>query len=324
MSADPVLVLQLQRMGDLILTFPLLSRLKQRWPGHPVWVVAEPQFFRELMPLAPEVVFFPPQHCPTLARGRYAAAINLSGRPEASACLARLDADRKIGAAALSNGLHIFGYWQLYRAALTQNNHNNAFHWSDLYLLDLDPSARLVDVGHSLPKGAGTGRVGLILGASETAKRPDAVFWARLAARLAQAGVTPIFLGGPAEADLGEEVARLSGLAGANLCGRLSLREVAEIVQTLDLCVTPDTGPMHLADWLGVPVLNLSMGPVHALETGPASPGQWVLRANMSCVGCWQCRRPGLYCKQAFTPTAVAEVVMSLLRRPQAQPRIPL
>lgn len=51
MSADPVLVLQLQRMGDLILTFPLLSRLKQRWPGHPVWVVAEPQFFRELMPL---------------------------------------------------------------------------------------------------------------------------------------------------------------------------------------------------------------------------------------------------------------------------------
>ena len=34
---------------------------------------------------------------------------------------------------------------------------------------------------------------------------------------------------------------------------------------------------MHLADWLGVPVLNLSMGPVRAHETGPYSPGQLVL-----------------------------------------------
>lgn len=320
MSADPVLVLQLQRMGDLILTFPLLTRLKQRWPGHPVWVAAEPQFFRELMPLAPEVVFFPPQHCPALARGRYAAAVNLSARPEASACLAQLEAERKIGAAALPGGLHVFGYWQLYRTALTQNNHNNAFHWSDLYLLDLDPTPNLADVGHSLPKGAGTGRVGLILGASEAAKRPDAAFWARLAARLAKAGATPIFLGGPAEAGLGEEVARLSGLAGANLCGRLSLREVAEVLRSLDLCVTPDTGPMHLADWLGVPVLNLSMGPVHARETGPSAPGQWVLRADMSCVGCWQCRRPRLYCKQAFTPSAVAEVALALVSKPHALP----
>ena len=36
MSADPLLVLQLQRMGDLILTFPLLLALKKRWPGHPL------------------------------------------------------------------------------------------------------------------------------------------------------------------------------------------------------------------------------------------------------------------------------------------------
>lgn len=320
MSADPVLVLQLQRMGDLILTFPLLTRLRRRWPGHPIWVAAEPQFFRELMPLAPEAVFFPPQHCPTLARGRYAAAINLSARPEAISCLARLEADRKIGAAALSGGLHVFGYWQLYRTALTQNNHNNAFHWADLSLLDLDPSPRLADVGHSLPQGAGTGRIGLILGASEAAKRPEAAFWARLAVRLAKAGVTPIFLGGPAEAGLGEEVARLSGLRGANLCGRMSLRQVAEVLRTLDLCVTPDTGPMHLADWLGVPVLNLSMGPVHARETGPSSPGQWVLRAEMSCVGCWQCRRQRLYCRQAFSPSAVAAVALALVGRPGDAP----
>ena len=81
MAADPILVLQLHRMGDLILTFPLLIRLRQLWPHNPLWVVAEPAFFQQLMPLAPDAVFFPPSHCQELARQTYAAAINLSSSP---------------------------------------------------------------------------------------------------------------------------------------------------------------------------------------------------------------------------------------------------
>ncbi|MDR2745760.1 MAG: glycosyltransferase family 9 protein [Desulfovibrio sp.] len=322
MSADPLLILQLQRMGDLILAFPLIETLRRRMPGHPVWVAAEPQFFRELMPLSPQVVFFPPSHCKALARGRYALAVNLSSRPEAAQCLARLEAPAKLGPAALRDGLFIYGHWNLYRAALTQNNRHNAFHWADLYLMDVLERADLAAVGHSLPKGAGGRRVGLMLGASEAAKRPDADFWARLARRLVRAQANPVFLGGRAEISLGEEVARKSGLPGANLCGRLSLAELAQMLRTLALFITPDTGPMHLADWLGVPVLNLSMGPVHARETGPRSPGQWILRAALSCVGCWQCVRATPRCKQAFTPKAVAEVALGLLDNPQ-KPALP-
>ena len=92
---------------------------------------------------------------------------------------------------------------------------------------------------------------------------------------------------------------------------------MAAVLRGLDLCITPDTGPMHLADWLGVPVLTLSMGPVHARETGPTAPGQWVLRAAMSCVGCWQCRRSKLYCKQAFSPASVARAALAVLENPQ-------
>ena len=58
MSADPVLVLQMHRMGDLILTMPLLRLLLRHWAGHEVWVAAEPHFFQDIMPLAPNVVFF--------------------------------------------------------------------------------------------------------------------------------------------------------------------------------------------------------------------------------------------------------------------------
>ena len=312
MAADPILVLQLHRMGDLILTFPLLMRLRQLWPHNPLWVVAEPAFFEQLMPLAPDAVFFPSSHCEALAQRSYAAAINLSSSPVAAQTMAQLESPLKLGPEANGAGLHIQGFWQLYRAALTQNNHANAFHWADLHLLDLAPSPNLASVGHSRPAPAGTRRVGLVLGASEAAKRPDAGFWARLALRLAAADLTPIFLGGKGEMELGQEVAQRTGLAQANLCGKLTLREVASLMGTLDLCVTPDTGPMHLADFLGVPVLNLSMGPVHARETGPSAPGQWVLRAAMSCVGCWQCHRGRLYCKQAFLPAPVARVIMEI------------
>ena len=312
MAADPILVLQLHRMGDLILTFPLLVRLRQLWPHNPLWVVAEPAFFEQLMPLAPDAVFFPSSHCEALAQRSYAAAINLSSSPVAAQTMAQLQSPLKLGPVANGTDLHIQGFWQLYRAALTQNNHANAFHWADLHLLDLAPSPNRASVGRSRPAPAGTRRVGLVLGASEAAKRPDAGFWARLALRLAAADLTPVFLGGKGEMELGQEVAHRTGLAQANLCGKLTLREVASLMGTLDLCVTPDTGPMHLADFLGVPVLNLSMGPVHARETGPSAPGQWVLRAAMSCVGCWQCSRGRLYCKQAFLPAPVSKVIIEI------------
>jgi ADP-heptose:LPS heptosyltransferase len=317
MSVEPLLILQLQRMGDLILAFPLIEQIQRVKPGHPVWVAAEPQFFQELIPLSPRAIFFPSSHCEQLARGRYAAAINLSGRPEAARCMARLESPLKLGPVALDDGLYIGGYWHLYRAALTRNNRHNAFHWSDLYLLDCLPKADLKNVAHPRPQGKKEHRVGLMLGASETTKRPGADFWARLARRLAREGASPVFLGGKAESALGEAAAGKAGLPKANLCGRLSLSELAHVIQSLSLFITPDTGPMHLADWLGTPVLNLSMGPVHARETGPRSPGQWILRAALSCVGCWQCTRNKLLCKRSFSPKIVAGTAVALLDNPK-------
>lgn len=316
MSADPVLVLQLRRMGDLILTFPLLLALGRRYPGHPLWVAADPRFFQELMPLAPQAVFFPPEHLPALSRRTYAAAINLDSRADAAACMAALDAPLKLGPVTGDTGLHIGGYWQLYRAALTRNNRHNAFHWADLNRLDLLPPGPVWPAFAPRAPRPKEGRVGLVLGASEPAKRPDARFWARLVGRLARSDLTPVLLGGAAERELGEEVGRLARLPQANLCGRLALREVGAVMQGLDLCVTPDTGPLHLADWLGVPVLNLSMGNVHARETGPVSPGQFVLRAALSCVGCWSCHQTRLRCKGAFSPEGVARAVHAVLEKP--------
>lgn len=323
MSAKPILTLQMQRLGDLILSFPLLLDLKARHPQSELWVVAEPVFFQPLAPLSPSVVFFPPSHLPQLARQPYEIAINLSHRPEAALAMASLSADLLLGPVAHASGARMEGYWQLYRAALTRNNRHNAFHWADLNRLDL---AWPLSSQLPAPRRRNGRKVGLFIGASESSKKPDATFWSGLARRLIKAGFAPILLGGPEDAETGAEIARRSRLHGGNFCGKTAISQLASICGGLDLLISPDTGPMHLADWLETPVLNLSMGNVHAAETGPGRPDQWILRSSISCSGCWECSDASLRCKNAFTPVAVASIAEAILRghTPETPPGLQL
>lgn len=313
----PVLALQLRRMGDLILSFPLFMDLQRRFAGHPLRIVAQPAFFKPLIQFAPSAVYFPPQHLPTLVKDEYAAVVNLSGPGAAAEYLGKARALIKLGALQDEDSLRVNGFWHLYRESLTGNNRHNTMHWADLHRLDLT-GLPMPAIARHTPRGAGTGRVGLFVGASEMAKRPGGEFWADLATRLAARGLAPVLLGGPQDSALGMEIMRM-GAAAANLCGQTDIAQLSGIIRSLDLLITPDTGPMHLADWLGAPVLNLSMGPVHAAETGPLSPGQYILQANMSCAGCWSCRRPRLYCRAAFMAPAVLKIALAIIDGKKAE-----
>ena len=313
----PSLVLQMQRMGDLVLTFPLLARLRLAEPERPVWVVAEERFFKNLMPFAPDVVFFAPEAARNLAGRSYRRVINVSHRPDAARLCARLDAEEHFGMFQNAEHAKINGYWQLYRASLVNSNRHNRFHWSDLNMLDLVSPQDMRRMHPLRPKSAGQGRVGLFVGASEAEKRPAPAFWAELALALMQKNIKAVFLGGPEDSALAAEAAKRAGMPGLNLCGRFDLRAFAEFLRGLDLLVVPDTGPMHLAAWLGTPTLNLSLGPVHAWETGPAAPGHHVLRSNISCSGCWGCSRGDIICRRAFTPARAALLTQQLVRNPR-------
>jgi ADP-heptose:LPS heptosyltransferase len=313
----PTLVLQMQRMGDLILTFPLLALLRLAEPERPVWVVAEERFSKSLMPFAPDVVFFAPEAAPNLAGLAYRRVINLCHRPDAARLCAELEAGERFGMLRHPEHTAIEGYWQLYRASLVHNNRHNRFHWSDLNMLDVFTPQDMRRMCPIRPKAAGQGRVGLFVGASEAEKRPLPPFWAELALALARKDIKAVFLGGPEDRPAAAEAARLARMPRLNLCGRFDLPAFADFLRKLDLLIVPDTGPMHLAAWLGTPTLNLSLGPVHAWETGPAAPGHHVLRSGISCSGCWACAHADILCRRAFTPARVALLAQCLLRDPR-------
>lgn len=307
----PVLIIQLRRLGDLILTFPLLLALQKHYADSPAHIVAHPAFFKPLMQFAPKAVFFPPTALADLVWEDYEAVFNFGAGKEAAKFTGAVRADKKFGEILKDGQTHIEGFWQLYRAALTQNNHHNLFHWADLNRLDLTGPESWP--GHRLRPIPDTGRIGLFIGASEIAKRPKPPFWAALARRLLAVGLKPVLLGGSAETEAGALIAAKAGLEKANFSGKTSLAQLTHIISTLDLLITPDTGPMHLADWLGTRVLNLSMGNVNVNETGPLAPGQIILRPSMSCYGCWSCSRERLFCQQAFTPAAVCQTTRAIL-----------
>lgn len=315
MTNNPALILQMQRMGDIILSFPLFLWAARTAPDRPLWVVAEPQFYEELLHVSPRVTFLPWTAITELSAREYSVIVNLSHRAEAAELAGKLSAPLKFGPVRDAQGLRVGGRWQLYRASLTGNNRHNRFHWAELNALDCVDKGCFSATHFDEPRlPAEKQGVGLFLGASQEEKRPGPPFWAALARELERRGLNVVLLGGPGEVALGQEVRRLHGGRLLDACGTLSLREFMVVGQTLSLMITPDTGPMHLAAWSGLQTLNLSMGPVNPWETGPFQPGHHVLRANMSCLDCWQCRFDRPHCRDRFDPAQVAYLAWRLTR----------
>ena len=71
-----------------------------------------------------------------------------------------------------------------------------------------------------------------------------------------------------------------------NLCGTTDLPGLVAVVEGLDLLLTPDTGTMHLAAALGVPVLATFLSSAWCFETGPYGLGHQVLQSVTDCLPC--------------------------------------
>ena len=323
MTEKPILIIQMQRLGDLVLSYPLLGWLSRLYPENPLWVVGEEIFFSELMEISPQATYFTYDAAPALRQRPFRMVINLSHRPEAAALAGSLTAEERFGPYSdhTTGATFINGDWHLYRASLVHNNRYNLYHWADMHALDIIPPDRMRRTGWPAPREnepTSSAHIGLFLGASEQNKHPDAAFWVALARELLQGGHRPVLLGGKAESALGAEVAKALDAPALNLTGHFSVSALCRFLGNLDLFVTPDTGPMHLAVWTGTPVLNLSTGPVNAWETGPFSSGHYVLRAALPCVGCWHCTQPGALCKQAMHPGRTAFLIHELVSKQDA------
>ncbi len=308
------LIIQAQRLGDLVLAYPLFTWLKKQ-DNTEIFVLAEEKFYKELLPLSPQVTYIPTREMKYLKNFSYDTVINLSHRQDTAQLSATLEKNHFYGLEEKNSCQQIFGKWQLYRASLTHNNHYNRLHWADLNALDcIDPHV-MQTTKWPVPEGKQNGTIGLFVGASEEAKRPSIDFWAELALQLCKKGYNPLFISGPnaEEKKIAYAAAKQAKIPHGVIPGSLSIIELIQFLKSLQLFVCPDTGPMHIASFANVPTLNLSLGPVHPWETAPYPPHHYVIRSNISCSGCWGCTQKEQLCRRAFIPHRIANLVHSLL-----------
>lgn len=97
--------------------------------------------------------------------------------------------------------------------------------------------------------------------------------------------VTLIFFGEPASALQVKDIVHGIAPNVISLAGMTSLREFMAWLEILDLFVTNDSGPMHIAAALKTPLLAL-FGSTNAVATGPYKQGT-VIHKHVACSPCY-------------------------------------
>jgi ADP-heptose:LPS heptosyltransferase len=155
------------------------------------------------------------------------------------------------------------------------------------------------------PRGQG---IGVVLAARNPRRSLPAQVMATLAQTVLPASTKGrlVLLGGAGERRLAKELlAALKPEVSAdavNLVGKTDWNGLADTVSGLDLLLTPDTGTMHLAAHLGVPVLAFFLSSAWCFETGPYGEGHRVIQATTDCAPCLESRpcTNGMHCLLPF------------------------
>lgn len=86
-----------------------------------------------------------------------------------------------------------------------------------------------------------------------------------------------LVLGGPSDTDACAQLTAAIGDGVQNWCGRTSVVELGGLIRELDVLVTVDSGPMHIAAAVGTPTVAV-FGPTDPIKTGPYGARHRIVR----------------------------------------------
>ena len=174
-----------------------------------------------------------------------------------------------------------------------------------------------VFVGEEDRRGAKSRLAALAPGGPTVGINPSATFgpakqwpperFAELADRLCRDFNARILIfGGPGDGPLGEKIAGMMTCPCLDMTAKTALGEAMALIEACDLFVTNDSGLMHVAAGLQVPVVAI-FGSTNPVTTGPHSPRSRVVREPMACSPCLkpECPEGHLRCMAAIDVEAV-------------------
>lgn len=323
-----ILVIKLSSLGDLAHALPAVHALGERTGAAIDWVV-QPEYASlvRAVPGVERTIEFPRRNAVRagwkflreLRRERYDAVVDLQGLLK-SAIVSRLARGAvRYGPAWAREGSHIF-----YDVRPAKRSGSRAHAVAEL--LDVVDRVAERSVNESVPPaprfaGAATGgasgpRVAIAPFSRWETKNWPLDRFAELGRRLvAEMGCEIRIVGGAGDAEQGEALARLIGEAARSLCGKTDLPGMCSLLKSMDLLVTVDSGPMHWADAMGVPLVAI-FGSTDPGRTGPYHQlDHVVVRRDLECRPCHsrRCARNDMACLRTLEVESVFRAAMGVL-----------
>jgi heptosyltransferase-2 len=147
------------------------------------------------------------------------------------------------------------------------------------------------------------------------AKRWPPSYFAELARTLTRDGYAVWLIGSAKDATIGEDIVRLSGGVCRNLCGATTLEQAIDLLASVRLAITNDSGLMHIAAAVGAPLIALygSSTPHH---TPPMSPRAAIVKLDMPCSPCFErtCPLGHFNCMMQLKPEQVYAQAVQLVK----------
>lgn len=315
LNAKKILVMRYRFIGDTVLTVPFLRNLREAYPAAHIDLMLEPFSGKviEGCPYVDRVIPFEFRTIHTYSskaersafRGylhywrvireeKYDAAFVLKRSFSSAllACAARVP--RRIGFATEGRGI------LLTDPVTYRHDQHEVENFLDCLRvigapisskrLELWPSLEAEGKVHALLAQAGWKRddlkIIIHLAASLPAKQwPIERFAAVMRALQERYHARFIYTGALQDRVLYEELEGRGPFGGLNLCGVTDIRENISVYRAADLYFGVDSGPMHVAAAVGVPVVAL-FGPTNEIKWGPWGDGHIVLTKKLSCRSC--------------------------------------
>jgi ADP-heptose:LPS heptosyltransferase len=153
--------------------------------------------------------------------------------------------------------------------------------------------------------------VGFHIGASQSNKSWEADSFKTVISQLVEnPDYEVILFGGYKEIEVKDLFDDIKNPNFHNWIGKFELDHLISAISKVDLFVTNDTGPMHIAACTKRPIINLSLGPVSMWETAPYSENSLVVQANIDCHPCsfsYEC--PHWNCHKAIKPETILNLI---------------
>lgn len=307
-----ILIVQLARLGDIYMSWPLARALKRKYPDSEIQFLVREKFQAALSGLiendkthvlktkeiiesalqnSEEPTKFLEQQLEAIKNESYDLIVNLTFSPVSSYICYFLAASNS------GQNTKVLGYTRNVDSSFCLQDSISTFYYSQVgiekynrfHIIDIFASLCDLDLvqedfryplDFTLSSPIKENYITIQLGASQKNKTLTPFIWSRVIKKFLSfaVGYKIVLLGSKEEEELVQEIFSFNNHSDIiNLVGKTSLNELFPILKSSTLHIGGDSVFVHICNLTQTPCLNLSFESVKFWETGPRSKGSYVL-----------------------------------------------